>query len=206
MTSPNDRDAAASPTVGGVLLAAGESSRFERGNKLTATVDDVPIVRRAAETLVESQVDEVVVVVGHEADAVRSALASLDLSFRTNERYAEGQSTSVRVGVDAARDRGWDATLFALGDMPFVVPETVDALIEAYLAGRGTVLAPAYEGKRGNPALFDAAHYDALAAVTGDRGGRRLIEEHEDSALVEVDDPGVTRDVDYEADLEKYTE
>ena len=197
-------DAAAA--VGGVLLAAGRSTRFDAGNKLLAEVDGVPIVRRAAETLCRSAVDEVVVVLGHEADRVAEALDGLDVTARRNEDYDGGQSTSVGTGVEVARRDGWDAVVFALGDMPFVRPATVDALRAVYEAGDGTIAAAAYEGKRGHPVLFGAEHYDALASVTGDRGGRRLVEEHEDAVLVETDDPGVTRDVDYEADLRKYTE
>lgn len=200
-----DRDDAKAE-IGGVALAAGRGTRFEDGNKLLAEVDGVPIVRRAARTLCRSAVDDVVVVVGHEAARVTETLDGLDVSIRRNENYDEGQSTSVRTGVEIARRADWDAVVFALGDMPFVRPATVDALRTAYEAGDGTIVAPAYEGKRGNPVLFGEEHFDALASVTGDRGGRRLIEEHEDAVLVETDDPGVTRDVDYKADLRKYTE
>lgn len=192
--------------VGAVLLAAGESNRFEGGNKLLASVDGTPIVRRTAETLAESGVDGVVVVVGHDAGRVRDALDGTDVVFRDNPDYAEGQSTSVREGVGAARERGWDATVFALGDMPFVDGNSVDSLLESYADGEGSIVAAAYEGKRGNPVLFDRQHFGTLADVTGDVGGRRLVEEHDDAVLVETGDPGVTRDVDYEADLEKYTD
>ncbi|MFB6298003.1 MAG: NTP transferase domain-containing protein [Salinirussus sp.] len=187
-------------SVGGVLLAAGMGTRFEAGNKLLAAVDGVPIVRRAARSLVVSSVAGVTAVVGHDAEAVRGALAGLDLSIRHNPDYERGQSTSVGTGVEAARQRGWDACLFALGDMPAVSPATVDTLVGAYREGRGTVLAPAYDGMRGNPVLFDGRHYGELTAVTGDRGGRAIIEEQ--GTLVPVDDPGVRRDVDRTEDLD----
>lgn len=205
-TDADRRSAGDSSVVGGVVLAAGEGSRFEGGNKLTATVDGTPIVRLAVEPLIESDLDDVVVVVGHEPEVVKRALDPLDISYRSNERYEAGQSTSVEVGLDAARERQWDATLFALGDMPFVQSSTVDAVLSAYLDGRGTLVAPTYKGKRGNPALFDATHYDTLTSIDGDQGGRRLLEEHDDTAFVETSDPGVTRDVDTETDLEKFTE
>ncbi|WP_435181220.1 nucleotidyltransferase family protein [Halorussus sp. AFM4] len=191
--------------VGGVVLAAGVSERFEDGNKLLATVTDEPIVRHSVQSLLDSELAEVVVVVGHEAEAVRDALDGLDVMFRHNEDYAEGQSTSVRVGVETALERGWDGVVFALGDMPFVASDTVDALRDAYVAGVGTILAPSYEGKRGNPVLFGSEHFDVLSDVTGDRGGRRLIEEHEDAALIETEDVGVVRDIDRERDIQRYT-
>lgn len=210
--TPPDRDVTSTAfadgegAVGGVVLAAGRGERFEDGNKLLAHVEDEPLVRHSVRSLLDSELAEVVVIVGHEAEAVRRALAGLDVTFQHNEDYAEGQSTSVRAGVEVARERGWDAIVFTLGDMPFVRPGTVDALREAYASGTGTIVAASYEGERGNPVLFDAEHYDALAAVTGDRGGRRLIEEEEHSVLVETADPGVVRDVDYEGDLERYTD
>jgi molybdenum cofactor cytidylyltransferase len=195
-------------TVGGVLLAAGQSSRFDPGNKLLATLEGTPLVRRAAETLTESRLAEVVVVTGYEADAVREAFDGLDVTIRHNESYARGQSTSLHEGVQAARERGWDAIVFGLGDMPAVAPTSVDALLDAYASrpGSTSIFPAAYQGKRGNPVLFDASQFDDLLAVTGDTGGRELILSSDDVELVETDDPGVTRDVDYAADLDRFSD
>ena len=187
--------------TGAVLLAAGRSSRFDGGNKLLTPVDGVPLVRHAATTLLEAAVDDTVVVLGHDAPAVREALSGLGLSFRVNADYADGQSTSVRAGVDAAIQRDWDGTVFALGDMPFIDPASVDALLEWRLRGSEPIVAAAYAGERGNPVLFDASRYDALAGVTGDTGGRRLFDDCADLAIVETGDPGVVRDVDVRSDL-----
>lgn len=189
-------------TVGGVLLAAGMGTRFEGGNKLLAEIDGEPVVRRAASALAASSVAGTVVVLGYQADAVGDALDGLGLAVWHNDRYEAGQSTSVAVGVDAARERGWDAAVFALGDMPFVDPGTVDAIVRAYEGGAGTVLAPRYEGTRGNPALFDSEHFEALADVTGDRGGRDIVESA--GEFVAVDDPGILQDVDRNEDLDRY--
>lgn len=192
--------------IGAVLLAAGESQRFERGNKLLATVDGTTIVRRAAETLLAADVEDVVAILGYDEAAVRESLEGLDVDLRVNPEFEAGQSTSVREGVAVAREREWDGTVFALGDMPFVAPESVAALLEQYASGNGSIFAAGYEGKRGNPVLFDSEHYDGLADVSGDKGGRELVENHPDARIVETGDPGVTRDVDYEEDLVKYTE
>jgi molybdenum cofactor cytidylyltransferase len=188
------------PVVGGVLLAAGTSERFEGGNKLLAQIDGEPIVRRAARTLIESPVAGTVAVLGHDADAVAAALDDLDVETRHNDAYREGQHTSVAAGVAAARERGWDAVVFALGDMPFVDPDTVERVLDAYTDGEQTILAPEYEGQRGNPALFDATHFDALASVTGDRGGREIVEDS--GTLVAVDDPGIHSDIDRPDDIQ----
>jgi molybdenum cofactor cytidylyltransferase len=185
-------------TVAGVLLAAGTSSRFGERNKLLAAVDGESVVRRAAETLLASGVDPVVVVLGHEADRVRAALAGLDVAFVENPDYREGQATTLGAGVEAVRERA-DAAVFALGDMPFVDPASVDALVAAYRAGAGDALAAACDGERGNPVLFDAHFFDDLADVRGDTGGRAIL--LSTGTLVETGDPGVRRDVDEPSDL-----
>lgn len=187
-------------TVGAVLLAAGRSERFGRANKLLADYEGEPIVQRAARTLLDAPLEDRVTVVGHEAAAVRGALPD-SFDVRYNDRYEDGQHTSVQEGVIAARKRSWDAVVFALGDMPVVAPATIECLRDAFEAGRGSIVAPAYDGKRGNPVLFGAAHFDTLADVAGDQGGRRLVVTHPDAIRIAVDDPGVRRDVDRPGDL-----
>lgn len=208
--------------VVGVLLAAGDSQRFGDRNKLLVDVDggertggsratsdrrsdSEPMARRAARSLVDAELERVIAVVGYEADRVREALAGLDVQTVENPDYAEGQSTSLAVGTRAAREAGAAAVCYALGDMPWVEPATVDALVQAYLADAGDPLAAAYRGDRGNPTLFDARHFDALEDVEGDVGGREILLTDDRAALVETGDPGVRRDVDERSDLDEPT-
>lgn len=189
--------------VAGILLAAGESTRFGADNKLLATVDGESIVRHAARILLEAGLSPVVVVLGHEASRVRDALSGMDLVFADNPAYRAGQSTSVATGVAALQEPVVDveAVVIALGDMPAVRVETVRRLVGAFRAGRGDALAAAFEGRRGNPVLFDARFFPDLADLEGDRGARDLLLGSDDSALVETGDPGVLADVDDPADL-----
>ncbi|MFT4933328.1 MAG: molybdenum cofactor cytidylyltransferase [Natronomonas sp.] len=208
VVTPNDlpeRDGHPDRNVGGVLLAAGPGERYEGDRiKLLAEVDGTPIVAQAAKALVESELDEVAVVVGHEADAVREALAALDVTIVENEQYREGQSTSMQRGVETARDRGWDALVFGLGDMPFLDPAVTDLLLRAYDAGYGPLIAAGFEGKRGNPTLFDEASYDDLMAVNGDTGGRPVLMGSSSITVVETGEPGVLQDIDTQADYDSY--
>ncbi|KAA9396000.1 nucleotidyltransferase family protein [Haloarcula sp. CBA1130] len=189
------------PKVGGVILAAGRSSRYEAGNKLLATIDGTAVVRRVAESASEASLSDIVAVLGYEDVAVAEALDGLSLSLRRNDDYTAGQSTSVRHGVDYAQEYGWDAALFLLGDMPFVRAATIEELIQAYRTGTATIVVPKHEGARGNPVLFDGCHFDALASVSGDRGGRDIIETTEKTAFIEVEDPGIHWDIDTNADF-----
>jgi molybdenum cofactor cytidylyltransferase len=192
-------------SVAGVLLAAGTSSRYGERNKLLEPIegperdDAVPMVRRSAETLLAAGLEPVVVVVGHEAPRVRAALDDLDVRFVENPDYEQGQATSVGAGIRALPDV--DAAVFALGDMPYVETASVGKLIAAYEAGAGSALAAGYEGERGNPVLFDAAHFPALAGREGDVGGKQVLLSADDAAVVETGDPGVRRDVDQPDDL-----
>ncbi|MFB6140475.1 MAG: NTP transferase domain-containing protein [Halosimplex sp.] len=189
--------------VAGVLLAAGASTRFGDRNKLLADLDGKPLVRHAAETLSSADLDAVAAVVDPADPGVRDALSGLGLAVLENRDASAGQATSVRRGVEWTRERDADAVVFALGDMPRVDAATVDRLVAAYRDGRGSALAAGYDGNRGNPVLFDARHFDALAAIDGDTGGRAVFRNAEDAAVVETDDSGVRVDVDTPDDLER---
>jgi molybdenum cofactor cytidylyltransferase len=190
--------------VVGVLLAAGTSSRFGESNKLLADLDGAPVVVHAARSLCDAGLESVVVVLGHEADRVRAALADRDVTFVENPDYADGQSTSVRAGVAAAADAEADAAVFLPGDMPFVDPATVDRLVAAYRAGLAPALAAAHDGRRGNPVLFDSSRFGALSAVDGDTGGRSVLLGTEGAVLLAVDDEGVLVDIDTTGDLAEW--
>lgn len=200
---PAKYDAEPSEEVGGILLAAGLGTRFAGGNKLLHEIDGTPIVRRAVQPFL-TVLEDIVVVVGHDAPAVRDALEGLDVTFVVNEEYDHGQSTSLHCGLVVARNRGWDGTLFGLGDMPFIDPTSVQQLLDVHAGSSYTILAAAYERSRGNPTLFDASHYGALSAIEGDQGGRKIIVESDAAALVETDDSGVIRDIDTVSEFEQY--
>lgn len=190
--------------VAGVLLAAGTSSRFEDGNKLLAELDGEPLVRHAARTLAATDLDPLVAVVGNDADRVADALDGLGFEVVHNPDYADGQATSVRAAVESLV--GVSGAVFALGDMPRVDPASVEKLVRVYRSGRASALAAACEGQRGNPVLFDERYFDGLADVEGDRGGREVLLEGEESILVQTEDEGVLEDVDTRKSLNQIQE
>jgi molybdenum cofactor cytidylyltransferase len=193
-------------SVAGVVLAAGLSDRFGEDDKLLATLAGDPLVTHAVRTLTAADLDAVAAVVAPDS-GVADALAATfpDVTLVENPDAAAGQATSVHRAVAWARP-AHDAVVFALGDMPRVRPETVDRLVAAWRDGAGSALAPRYDGQRGNPVLFDREHFDALATVSGDTGGRSVFQNAADSTFVDVDDPGVRVDVDTRADLDALRE
>ncbi|MCB1486883.1 MAG: molybdopterin-binding/glycosyltransferase family 2 protein [Bauldia sp.] len=172
--------------VAAIVLAAGRSRRMGGPNKLVATVGGRPLVRIATEAALASRADTVVVVTGHRADEVETALAGLDVQLVHNPDYAEGLSTSLKQGIEALAP-DIDGAVILLADMPGVDAQTIDRLIESFDPdGGGLIVLPTFEGKRGNPVLWSKRLFPDLLAVEGDTGGRHLIGAYRE-AVVEVE-------------------
>lgn len=183
-----------------IVPAAGASERFG-GIKAVADVWGRPMLERVIDTLRAAEVDHIVVVLGDHEDSVRDNVPGL-MSCRLvrNEHPERGMFSSLQVGFAAAPDE--TAYVVAIGDMPFVRPETVRALVAEH--GRnGGIVSPRYRGKRGHPIVVDAAVRDAVLAspttITLHDVIRTQSERRHD---LDVDDPGVVRDVDTMKDLD----
>lgn len=192
------------PRVTGVVLAAGTSSRFGEQNKLLATPDGKALVRRAVESVCEV-LSDVVVVLGYDADAVRSEVDDCPVAFVENDAYATGQASSVRRGIETV-EPSVDGALFALGDMPDVRASSIELLVGAFGAGVGDPVVAAYEGQRGNPVVFGRQYFDRLATVSGDTGGREILQSAPETVLVATGDSGVRRDIDTPAELSSWVD
>ncbi len=191
--------------ISAIVLAAGLSRRLGR-NKLLLPLGGETVVRKTTQATLASPVSEVVVVTGHAQAAVREALDGLDVRFVHNPRYAEGQSTSMIAGINAAHtDTG--AYLFVLGDQPLLTPEIVRDMLRLYEASepKALVVAPTCGDRRGNPTLFSALLRDELLGVRGDAGGRSVIKTLEEKSpeklvFLALDDDGILLDIDTEKD------
>lgn len=187
--------------VAAVILAAGRSTRMGR-HKMLIPRHGVPMVRAVAEAALASPARPVVVVVGHEAEAVRDALAGLAVEIVVNADYASGMAGSVRTGIAAVEGRS-DAALFCLGDMPDVTPATLGRVIAAFSPEEGRLVCqPSHKGRRGNPVLWSSRYYPSLSRLSGDEGARQILKEAADAlALVPVEDDGIFQDYDTPEDL-----
>ena len=184
-----------------IVLAAGASTRMGRQKLTLPLADGRPLVRAAVEQVLAADLDDVVVVLGREAEAVASALRGLPIRTVVNPRYAEGQSTSLRAGLDAlAQDT--EAAVVALGDQPLPDPRLLRQLVEAFRASGRPIVAPLYRDGRGNPVLFASSVFDELRRVEGDRGGRPVVaRDPARVAEVPVDAP-MPADIDTPEDYE----
>jgi len=193
-----------------IILAAGSSSRMGGGrHKLLLPLHDRPVLAHVLDAVLASQARPIVLLLGHQAKQVRAHIASYathpDLNIIENTDYLQGMSTSMRLGIQTLQSYDYtksteseiDSALVLLGDQPLITAQDIDILISTYRTTGKRIVAPTYEGKRGNPILFDASLFPELLKVTGDEGGRSVLERHRDEiATVEMGNPLANIDVD----------
>ncbi len=185
--------------VAGIVLAAGQSTRFGR-NKLIEPLLGMPLVRRVVEAALRSSLSSVTVVLGHDGDTVRATLAGLSdatrLKFAINPSYRKGQSTSVAAGL-ATVPAGSAGAMFLVGDQPFIDCSTIDRLVAAFEAAGGGICYPVRNGRRCNPVIFGAEFLADLRQLSGDVGGRAVIEANREAAVaVEFSDAALLDDIE----------
>ena len=180
----------------GIILAAGASTRFGSPKQLLDWKGK-PFVRQVAETALQAGLWPVVVVTGSHAAEIESALIGLPVNVAYNAEYQQGQSTSIRAGVNAL-PHNTGASVFLLADQPQIPVDVIRALIESHSHGMQAILAPlVLEERRANPVLMDRVTFPDLLKITGDVGGRAIFDKHrveylpwhDDILLFDVDKP-----------------
>ncbi len=188
------------------VLAAGKSTRMGRP-KATLPLDDADtFLTRIIRTFQEAQVDDVVVVLGHEAQAILKSLEQSGLSprFVVNEQFESGQLSSVLAGLRAIDRPGVNAMLMTLVDVPLVSAATVRAVLDRYRTTRAPVVRPVRGALHGHPVLVDRSLFDKIRAADPQRGAKPIIRAHVSAAGdVEVEDEGAFFDVDTPEDYKR---
>ncbi|MEZ5899189.1 MAG: nucleotidyltransferase family protein [Hyphomicrobiaceae bacterium] len=190
-----------------IVLAAGRSSRFVQGHKLTATVDGIPLVAHALQQVAAGPVDDIVVVVSGEPDGVQAAAGLGRWRFAINANAAQGLSTSIRTGI-AALEPDTPAAMIVLGDMPGVSAQLIAALAETAASNPGAIVYPVTpDCSQGHPVLWPRDLFGALATLEGDKGAKPLLAAHKDRVVtVAWATTEITRDIDTREDLAAFLE
>jgi molybdenum cofactor cytidylyltransferase len=201
ITRPQPREgtaAAEAPRkVAALVLAAGRGTRMGGPNKMLSELGGKAIIRCAVEAALASRARPIVVVTGHEGDRVAAALKGVDVKLAHNSAYAEGLSTSLKVGIGALPP-DIDVAVVALGDMPDVSGALIDKLARAIDPARGALIAvPTRDGRRGNPVAWSRRFFEDLGRLEGDTGARHLIAQHNEAVVeVPVEEDGAFLDID----------
>ncbi|MCD5416886.1 nucleotidyltransferase family protein [Candidatus Bipolaricaulota bacterium] len=187
-------------SIEAIILAAGKGERLGRIKPLLM-IDGRPALERIIETINAAWIDQIIVVLGYQATAIKRAVDLRHCCVVYNAEYTTGMAGSLRAGI-AALSAEADGFLIMLADMPFVEPATISAVITTAIAEPGIVM-PVYRNRPGFP-IYINSHYidDLLPTLKGDIGARKFIASRSgDVTFVQVNDPGAIMDIDCEEDI-----
>lgn len=187
-----------------ILLAAGASRRMQGRDKLLETIDKTPLIRRMAQTCLNSKAQQCRVIVRPGDRDRRTALSDLDLTIVENPDWRDGMAASIRQGIRDLPEQ-CQGVIIALADMPDVSSDDFNALIDAFTPGTGMICrASDRSGQPGNPVLFDRAFFPALAGLSGDQGARQILEGNAAVQLVPLNGAAAQTDLDTPGDWAAY--
>ena len=188
--------------IAGIVLAAGESTRFGEPKQLLDWRGQ-PFVRAVAKNALDAGLSPVVVVTGASVERVVAAIKGLDVEVVRNDEWKSGQGSSIKAGIlsliqpPSSRAQDVGGAIFLLADQPQVTASVVRALVEKHAEGLYPIVAPMVMDRRANPVLFDRATFSDLLTLEGDVGGRAIFHKHrveylpwhDDRLLLDVDTP-----------------
>jgi molybdenum cofactor cytidylyltransferase len=178
-----------SGVVSGLVLAAGTSSRLGQQTKQLLPWHDTTMLGWVVRRVEESLLDEVVVVVGHEAAEIRRQVVLQRARFVEAPDFHEGCTSSIRAGLEALHPHS-EAVVLILGDQPGLERQTIAAVVEGWRHMQAPIVRVSYRGRSGHPMLFTKALFGQLKALHGDKGVWKLCDAHPEWVReIEVDRP-----------------
>tara|TARA_Y100000741_G_scaffold355635_1_gene331297 strand:- start:63 stop:671 length:609 start_codon:yes stop_codon:yes gene_type:complete len=196
--------------ISALILAAGESRRMGKQNKLLLPIGGEALLVKLVASVCASDVGQVLVVIGHEAEKIRRELNEFPLNFVYNPNFSEGMTTSIKYGVKEVSHE-CDGLLICLGDMPFINTSEINKLIHAYvknrIKGEGLIVVPVFKRQRGNPVLFSIEFRNDILEHKKESGCKEVIMKNSDSVMeIEMDDEKMLLDVDTMEDYQSVSD
>jgi molybdenum cofactor cytidylyltransferase len=181
--------------ISAILLGAGKSKRMGV-DKLLLPWRKKTVLEHCFETLLQSEVQEIVVVLGTRNKWVKNRFQGGKAKVVVNPYSRRGMSTSIRKGLQAIHP-GSAGILIALGDQPFLKTRTINVLVRAFDRRRKGIIIPSFRDRMGHPVIFHKRYRKELLNLRGDVGGRMVVDRHpEEVKVVPVKSEGVVKDVD----------
>lgn len=178
-----------------IIVAAGYSSRMKAFKPLLPLKDST-VIECTVDSFLSAGIEDVVVVIGHNAELIKPILDEKNIKWVYNSEYDEGMYTSIKVGVEALGSH-FSGFYMMPADIPFVKPETIRQLGEAFQKSEYTLVYPVYEGRRGHPPVISLDIRSAILDYDGTGGLKTLLGKYGSSAHhLEVEDESVLIDLD----------
>ena len=191
----------------GVILAAGNSTRMGKDNKLLRNVGEASLIRNTAVEMLKSDLDSCSIVLGYQSDKVAEVIKDLNINLILNPLWQEGQASSLKAALNTLDDTYSDL-LIMLGDMPGVKTRHINKVIEEHLLAnnrKSKITIPSFNGRKGNPVIWGRSFFPDLSNIEGDLGGRALFSQHPAAInLLDVDDSAFVTDADTPEDFKKF--
>ncbi|HPF46912.1 MAG: nucleotidyltransferase family protein [Alphaproteobacteria bacterium] len=182
-----------SARITAIVLAAGKSTRMGEDNKLLLTFNDKTMVSHVIDQLMASNLDDIIVVTGHEHEKVKAGIGQ-PVKFTHNPDYDIGLSASLKAGM-AALHKDCDGVMICLGDMPYISSAHYKRLISEFQADK--IVAPTRHGKIGNPIIFSSKFFPDFDTLQGDKGARKLLQNYQDDVIsVDLETDAILNDID----------
>lgn len=196
-------------TAAGLVLAAGASTRMGKPKQLL-TIFEESLLGRILNASLESDLDKVVLVLGHMAEEIRGAIGEIlehpKLRVIENRHYERGISSSLIAGLSEIEE-SHGHVMVLLADMPHIDTRLINLLLRQYLASRLAIGAVKIKNRRSHPVIFSRKIYPELRRLQGDRGARELFQKFRDKVmLVEPEGSYDDRDIDTLEDYVRFRE
>jgi molybdenum cofactor cytidylyltransferase len=187
--------------VSATILAAGQSSRMDNGNKLLLPINEIPMISHVCNTVLTAGLDPVVVVTGCDNELVTQAIPTAINEIIYNPNWQSGMASSIYSGISALPEN-IDGNMIVLGDMPMLSKNTLDLLIDEFIVQHGDhIIYPIYEERQANPVIFPKKYFQEILSITGDHGCKKILKQYPDNAVgVSIGLPEVVFDCDDEND------
>lgn len=199
------------PCITAIVLAAGLSRRMGTQNKLLLTIGNQSLIEKVVDKVAGSRVQEVLVVLGHEAAKMRRTLRNKPIKMVKNPLYQLGMTTSIQAGIQATLEetKGY---MIVLGDLMKIESEDLNLLIHTFEVqiekNPQVIVLPVFEGNKGNPIIFSSYYRETILQHKEMNGCKGIVQAHSDQVVkIEMPDNHVVLDIDtpddYQALLEK---
>jgi molybdenum cofactor cytidylyltransferase len=183
-----------------IILAAGRSSRLGSPKQLLE-FNGKSLLQHSIDEAKFMGSDHVLVVLGANEMEIMKDITDPDIRIVHNDQWEEGMASSIRCGINAVKEMDVESVIIMVCDQPYVDSRLLKDLYHTHQQTRHQVVASAYSGTAGTPALFHRSMFDELLLLNGDTGAKKIIENKKDSVSLVGFPEGIT-DIDTREDYQ----